>query len=702
MHPRSAFRVLAPLGLVLAIAAGPTPTAAVAQDDVLTPLHMAKMRTVTSAVISPEGDTIAYTLSVPRDAVEDEDGRAYSELHLIGVDGTSRPFITGKVGIRSVRFTPDGSSITFLAKREGDEHTSLYRIPVDGGESRKIVEHDTSVSEYWLSPDGKRVAFLAKDEDDEETKKWKDKGFDPLVYEENLHHNRIFIAEIDSEDEPRRLDIEEHASGLSWSPAGDLLAVNLAPTALVDDSYMKERIRLVDVESGKVVRKYQNPGKVGNVRFSPDGKHIAVLSAADPNDPSAGRLFVAPAKGGKLTDVLPSFTERDVIDFAWQSPDTIMFLGAESVYTLFGEVRVDGSERNVILDPGSDPILTSVTLSEAGTAAAFLGQTSAHPSEVYAMTHRDSEPKRLTNSNPWLDDLRLAPQEVVTHEARDGLELQGLLIRPLDERPGKRYPLILTVHGGPESHHYDGWISTYSRLGQMAAANGYAVFYPNYRGSTGRGVAFSKLGQADAAGKEFDDLVDAVDHLIGTGLVDAERVGITGGSYGGYASAWGATYYSDRFAASVMFVGISNNISKTGTTDIPVEMYDVHHRKWLWEDWEYFLERSPIYHIEKANTPILILHGKEDPRVHPSQSMELYRHLKVRDTAPVRLVFYPGEGHGNRRAASRLDYNLRSMRWFDHYLKGDGNRRDKEPPPPELPYSEHLGEEEDEDEEVSN
>jgi dipeptidyl aminopeptidase/acylaminoacyl peptidase len=245
----------------------------------------------------------------------------------------------------------------------------------------------------------------------------------------------------------------------------------------------------------------------------------------------------------------------------------------------------------------------------------------------------------------------------------------------------------MAVHGGPESHVPDGWVTRYSYPGQVAAARGFAIFYPNYRGSTGRGVAFSKMGQADAAGKEFDDLVDGVDHLIALGLVDKNKVGITGGSYGGYASAWGATFYSDRFAASVMFVGISDNVSKLGTTDIPQEMYLVHHRKHLWEDWEYFIQRSPIRHIEKNRTPTLILHGKNDPRVHPSQSLELFRHLKTLNQAPVRLVLYRGEGHGNRKAAARLDYNLRMLRWMEHYLQGPGG----DPPHLELNYQRALG-----------
>ena len=307
------------------------------------------------------------------------------------------------------------------------------------------------------------------------------------------------------------------------------------------------------------------------------------------------------------------------------------------------------------------------------------------PNELYTLTENVSATRRTT-SNEWLAALRFATQEVIRFEARDGLELEGILIYPLDYQQGQRYPLVLVVHGGPEAHDHNGWLTSYSAPGQVAAARGFAVFYPNYRGSTGRGVEFSKTSQAAAAGPEFDDLVDGVDHLIEMGLVDREKVGITGGSYGGYASAWGTTYYSDRFAAAIPFVGISDAISKMGTTDIPYEMYDVHHRKWLWEDWDYFAKASPIYYVTRNRTPTLILHGKEDPRVHPSQSLELYRQLKLVGQAPVRLVFYPGEGHGNARSAARLDYALRTLRWMEHYLKGVGG----DPPDPNLDYAGFL------------
>jgi dipeptidyl aminopeptidase/acylaminoacyl peptidase len=339
-------------------------------------------------------------------------------------------------------------------------------------------------------------------------------------------------------------------------------------------------------------------------------------------------------------------------------------------------------------------MLSGLSRSADGRRLAFRGDSPGHLSEVFVQGPGDREPVRRTDSNPWLSERTLASQEVVTFMARDGLELEGMLMRPPGYREGTRYPLILLAHGGPEAHFRNGWLTSYSRPGQMAATQGFMVFYPNYRGSTGRGLEFSKLSQADPAGKEFDDLVDAVDHLVKMGLVDRDRVGITGGSYGGYASAWGATALSEHFAASVMFVGISDKISKVGTTDIPEEEYLVHARKRVWDDWQFFLDRSPIYHAGKSRTPTLILHGDSDPRVHPTQSMELYLHLKKRSQAPVRLVFYPGEGHGNRRAASRLDYSLRMMRWMDHYLRGPGG----EMPPYDLDYGPAVAAEEDEEE----
>lgn len=674
---------------VTAFAQEPTTTAAA--PDVLTAYDVARLSMVTDAVISPDGQSVAYVLAVPRKVFDDDNGAAWRELHVVDGAAVSRPFITGEVSIGSIDWTPDGKGISFLTKRGDDKENALYVIPIDGGEARKVLSHEAGIDSYSWSPDGSRVAFLAKEKEDKDKKELEDKGFNQQIYEEELHPVRVWIGTPNDEDaKPKMLEIAGSASELHWSPVGSRLAVALAPTPLIDDHYMKRKVHVVDADTGDVITQLENPGKLGEIAWSPDGEHLAMISAEDIHDPAEGRLLVAAYAGGELTDVLPNY-QGHVADIAWQDKDTIMFVGGEGVWTSFGEVRRDGAGRVTHVPGEGGAIIGSFTLSQDGRSAAMVADSPTHLSEVFLSTHDAKAPRRLTDSNPWLAEKRLAKQEVVRYKARDGLELEGLLVRPLDEEPGTRYPLILDVHGGPESHYSNGWLTRYASAGQVGAAQGFAVFYPNYRGSTGRGVEFSKTSQADAAGKEFDDLVDAVDHLVATGLVDKSKVGITGGSYGGYASAWGATYYTERFAASVMFVGISDKISKTGTTDIANEEFLVHARKKPWEHWDEFRARSPLYYAAQCKTPLLIMHGKDDPRVHPSQSMELYRYVKMATDTPVRLVFYPGEGHGNRKAAARLDYNLRLMQWMRHYLQGEGG-----PPPPfEIEYDRPKKDEED-------
>jgi dipeptidyl aminopeptidase/acylaminoacyl peptidase len=480
--------------------------------------------------------------------------------------------------------------------------------------------------------------------------------------------------------EPHMLDVEGSVYQAKWSHDGQHIAVTAAPTPLTDDYYMHQRIKIVKFHDWGVVAEINNPGKIGEITWSPDDRQLAFISAADINDPIAGRIMTAPASGGPPTLITEGY-EGQFDDIAWEDDKTLRYLASKGVWSEYGEMRPDGSRQKVIVEPGG-PVMYNFALSEDGRHTAFVGDSPQHPREVFYMGRRDKEPKRMTNSNDWLVNVKLADQEVVTWEARDGMELEGVLIKPLNYQEGQRYPLITDVHGGPEAHENNGWKTGYSTLGQVAAAYGYAVFYPNYRGSTGYGVEFAKSSQADPAGKEFDDIVDGVKHLVKSGIADEDKVGVTGGSYGGYATGWLTTKYSDQFAAGVMFVGISNKVSKVGTTDIPDEEYYVHARKRPWDNWQFFLERSPIYHAENSNTPLLIMHGEEDPRVNVGQSHEMYRHLKLRGNAPVRLVLYPGEGHGNRNATARYDYNLRSLRWFNHYLMGEGGDK----PPTEIKY----------------
>lgn len=653
------------------------------------PQDVETLRAVTSAVLSPDGKRVAYTLAVPRTAWKDEDGTPWIELHVLDVDGgDSRAFVTGKVNVGRIAWTPDSKAVAYLAKREGDKETALYQIPMDGGESRKVASLATSISSFSFSPDGREVALVATEAASKERKAREEKGFKQQVYEEDNLYARVWIASTkEGAPAPRRLDVEGHVHQCVWSPVDTRLALAVAPTPLVDDEYMRTRVRVVDSKDGTVLHRIENPGKLGTIGWTPDAKWVATIQATDVHDPAA-TTFVAwssdPNTGTQMIQPLSPDWQGAAVAFDFQPDGHALIVAAKGCETSYEKVNFANVGVQKTLVPAGTAIFVSASVSNDGQTAAFVGHTPLHPPEVWTMKHGDAGPKRRTNSNPHLDGLPFAEQEVVRWKARDGLELEGVLVRPANEEAGKRYPLILSVHGGPEAHESNGWSTNYSRPGQIAAARGYAVFYPNYRGSTGRGVAFQKSSQGDPAGKEFDDLVDAVDHLVKSGLVDRAKVGVTGGSYGGYATAWCSTKLTEHFAAGVMFVGISDKFSKFGTTDIPEEEFNVHALKRVWDVPEFARERSPITYAGSSKTPLLILHGKDDPRVDPGQSRTMYRHMKLRSQAPVRLVLYPGEGHGNRKAAARLDYAVRMMQWFDHYLLGAGGAM----PPYEVDYAE--------------
>ncbi|MFT7678308.1 MAG: dipeptidyl aminopeptidase/acylaminoacyl peptidase [Planctomycetota bacterium] len=656
-----------------------------AQQAVLTPGKVSTMESVAGAMISPDGSMAAYVRVLPLDPLE-ENGSAHTELHLMDLaTGESRPYVT--TGSTSgLQWTQDGSGLTFRSKRGDDKFTGVYLLPIGGGEARRIAGlDDRNVSAFDLSGDG-RIAMLGTAPVSKELTALRKKGFNQEIYEEDWRAASVFITDLDG-GAALELELEGHVSAVEWSPVGDRVAVAFAPTALVDDSYTSKRIAVLDASGAGTICTIGTKGKLGPFDWSPDGKAIALIAAIDEHDGSAARLMFAGIPDSAQTEpVMPEAStnpEGDEHDVHWLPNGQLIVRGSESVWST---VTVFGDSGQLVL-PKQGPALRSVSFSADGKSMVATASTSNHPFEMYSKV-AGGEFTRRTISNPWLADVALGRQELIKYAARDGVEVHGLLIHPTERAEGQRVPLVVSVHGGPEAHLSNGWITRYSDPGQVAAGLGWAVFYPNYRGSTGRGLAYLKLSQGDPAGSEFDDIVDGVDYLIERGLVDKDKVGVTGGSYGGYATAWLSTKYTERFAAGVMFVGISNKISKVGTTDIPDEEYLVHAMHRPWDDWQLFLERSPIYHAGGCDTPVLIMHGKEDPRVNPGQSKEMYRHLKLRSEAPVRLVLYPGEGHGNRKAAAQYDYSLRQLRWFSLYLDGPGG----EMPPHEIDYGIDSGE----------
>jgi dipeptidyl aminopeptidase/acylaminoacyl peptidase len=635
--------------------------------------HLPKVQHAGNISVSNDGEITAYTISVPRDVLNgDKDGTADTHLYVIKDDSKPIPFITTHGSVSALQFSADNATLYFKSKRGDDKNTSLYSISLAGGEAEKVFEYETSIGDYRVTNDGSTLHFVAREKDDK--KDLKDKGFKAYAYEEDQRLASLWsVSLIDDDAKPVKVFDSGHVSAFEVSPNEKTLVLAAAPTNLVDDSLMLRDLYFVNPQSGETISTIDIPGKLGAFELSEDGKHLAFLAGTDIHDTASGVLMVAKANSDSFTQLTKDALQH-IQDIDWLDDDilAVVHSGVESDLVVY---ETDGDIKRTLKTP-DDIVVRSADVGD--DEIRFIADSPKHPREVFSQ--KRNKTVKLSAHNAWLNELELAQQTTFTFEARDGASIEGLLVTPNGTKPAGGWPLILTVHGGPEAHYSDGWITRYSDGGQFAAADGYAVYYPNYRGSTGRGVAFAKEHQNDYAGKEFNDLVDGVDALVEAGIVNKDRVGITGGSYGGYASMWGATAQTDHFAAAVAFVGISNQVSKFGTSDIPNEMHLVHSLKWPWEDnWMNLLERSPIFHAGKSKTPTLIMHGENDTRVHPSQSMELYRSMKVRTETPVRLVFYPGEGHGNRKAAAQYDYSLRFMRWMDTYLAEDATRMDAMP-----------------------
>ncbi len=646
----------------------------------MTPEDVARLESVGAIAVSPDGTRIAFTTASLPDVTKGEaDGTMRRVLKVTSAPDAERTFLPEDISPAGIAFSPDGSMITFLWAKSG-ESRAVWGVPVDGGAYRKLAEiSGTGIRAYRISPDGSMIYMIADPAADNQRDTQKKAGFNARIFEEELGLARMFAARLGDEIDaaPSQIAVPGHVSAFQLTPDGKAAIIETAPTPLVDDGYMKKRVNVFDLTSGKVRAVVETPGKIGDVELAPGGHTIALVAGVDANDPAATTLYFADVSTGSFYALNDGAAEA-VVDTEWLSDGRLAAIVHTGVQSRLRIYNPDGSIFREV-DPG-ELILTSIKAAPGtGDTIVVAANAPHHPTELFVV--KDDRFERWTSHNPWLSEITFGKQRAYRYTARDGQEIEGVLIEPVGGVARKGAPTIMNVHGGPEAHDSNGWQTAYSKPGQVAAGQGYAVFLPNYRGSTGYGVAFAKQHQGDYGGKEFDDIVDAKRALVADGITDAKRTGITGGSYGGYASAWGATYYSAEYAASVMFVGISNNLSKFGTTDIPNEMYLVHERKWPWEEWDHLLDRSPIYHVDKTTTPTLIMHGDSDPRVHPAQSMELYRNIKTRKPAvPVRLVFYPGEGHGNARAASRYDYNLRMMEWFETYLK-TGNRSAALPAP---------------------
>jgi len=657
--------------ILLFVLFGPTFQFGESSPTAFSPGDVMKTSVIGEAQISPDGQWIAYIVNVPRSA-DDKPGPAYRELYVISTRTLqSKPFITGKTSIGSIRWSPDSSRIGFLTVRGEGAKNQVWVIPIDGGEATQATYSDTDIGSFEWHPKENKIAYIASTPESPQETKLKEKGYGFIFYEENLKHKNLYVLDLSKPSE-KAVQLTDNMTVWSFvfSPDGKTIAAAMSEKNLVDYQYMFQKLYLLDIVSKKFQQLTDNPGKLGGYVFSPDGLKIAYTAALDQKDHAESQVFVidiATKEQKNLT--IPDF--RGHVEWAsWKDKTAVIYQSSEGVWSTLSIVPASGGERKVILNGEKTGFcFRTPSFSKDFNSAALIGSSTTFPSNLFYWKTGSPTVLQITNINPWVKERILGKQVIIHYKARDGQEIEGILIYPVDYQQGQKYPLILEIHGGPESLYHQQWNTRYSNPGQVLAGKGYAVFYPNYRASTGYGVKFALEGYKDPAGKEFDDIADGIDYLVKEGIADPERVGLGGGSYGGYAAAWFGTYYTKYVRAVCMFVGISDLISKRGTTDIAYEELYVHSGDPIEKMWKLSLERSPIYWAHQSKSAVLICGGADDTRVHPSQSMELYRVLKMNNHPAVRLVQYPGEGHGNRKQNGQIDLLYRILQWYDWYVK---------------------------------
>lgn len=644
--------------------------AAYAQQPSLTPEITVALKSVASVTIDPVGKNIAYILRTPRGA-EEETGGAFTELFVIPASGGNAKQFTFKPnGVSSPQWSHDGKWIYFMSRRkEMDEHNEVYRIASDGGEAEQVSKSSNGVRQYLLSPDGKWLAYAMSDAQTAADKNATKLGNDVNPVDKNFKQHRLYVQAVGG-SEAKAVSGERSVWDFDWSPDASQLVFQASATPATDDSYMFKQIFVVRRDGGATKILTETKGKLGNLAWSPDGKMIAFNAGVDETDPAAGSIFVVATSGGAAKNLSENY-EGTVLWVDWLDGATLIFSATERSHTALNIMPASGGARKALISSGYAFANASTTAD--GKIFALAMNAFNHTSEAFVGNIATKKTTRLTNTNPELDQMKFSGSKEISWKAKDGLEITGLLMLPHDYQAGKKYPCLVQIHGGPESAYVEGWSTNYITWGELLAARGYVVFSPNYRGSTGRGVAYAKADHKDLGGKEFEDVLDGLDFLARQGIVDLERVGMGGFSYGGYFSALAATRYTEHFKAASMGAGIANWLSFTGTSDIPQENSMVHWNLDVYKNMPLVWDRSPMAHVEKSQTALLISHGDKDDRVPLGQGWEIYTALKLLNKT-VEFDIYPREAHGFGERNHQLFSIKRNLEWFEKYVKNAATR----------------------------
>lgn len=624
--------------------------------------------------ISPDGKRALFVLS----QWDFKENLANTDIWIVSTTGGEPIQLTyGPKRDFHPRWSPKGNLIAFLSNRlykgsaevgsdEKGDKTQIYLINPNGGEAWRLTESKTSISSFEWSPDGKRIAYVAPDTlSAEEEKKRREKD-DAIVVDEKFQMSHIWVIDVESKKVARRTGGNFHVDNVSWSPDAKWLVFSARPTPKVPDNFNTD-VYVVSADSGDPRKIVDRPGPDSNPQFSPDGKSIAFISMdGRANDWIGNRnLCIVPANGGVITNISKSFDEN--VGSYWWSPDgkTIYFQSTLRTAGQLFALSVGGKQARQIT--GGPYSHSSFSFSGDFKKVIFLRQNVTTPPDVYVADLPAMNPTKLTTLNPQLKEIFFGEGEIVRWKSTDGMEMEGVLIKPVGFEKGKRYPLLVHVHGGPAGIHTVDFPIGGVYSSQLFAGAGYAVFKPNPRGSGGYGEKFRKANIRDWGEGDYNDIMTGVDHLIKEGIADENKLGIMGWSYGGFMTSRVITK-THRFKAASIGAAVTNGVSFAGQTDIP-EFMAYYFGGWPWDDLKVYLDLSPIFHVKGVRTPSLIQHGEVDLRVPLAQGQEMYLALK-KQGVPVEFVTYPREPHGLQEPKHVKDAVTRNLNWFNKWILG--------------------------------